>query len=333
MQPNDYWKKAPETIQGYYQMLPRNTQLCQEVEYILKSALKTEGIEYSAVTSRPKTLNSFLDKLSRKNYSDPFVEVTDFSGIRVVVLYSKDISDIEEVINNNFVILEKVDKLADQNPDQFGYGATHFIVKLGKKMSGARYDDLKDLVCEIQVRTVLQDAWAIIDHHLVYKSESAIPKSIQRKLNSLSGLFETADDQFERIRAERESYNITVSKSQRTKKSFLSNESNYDTIKQYLEWKYSGIPFQSFDDQLSLVVSDIPLENFPVLKDLDDLINTHIDKIHELFAKLGDAFKKADGEIPASMYLATALGFDNLEYAINIGPDVYEYLESYFSTV
>jgi ppGpp synthetase/RelA/SpoT-type nucleotidyltranferase len=64
-------------------------------------------------------------------------------------------------------------------------------------MREPRYDDLKKLVCEIQVRTVLQDAWAIIDHHLSYKQESDVPKILRRKLNSLAGLVETAHDQFD----------------------------------------------------------------------------------------------------------------------------------------
>ncbi|MFH1742151.1 MAG: hypothetical protein ABIH23_24370, partial [bacterium] len=189
-----FWQSNPEIVRRFIQQRTDYEQLCSEVQYILRKRLAERTIEISTVTGRAKTLNSFLEKIQRKTYEDPFSEITDFAGVRIVCLYVSDIPLIEDIIRKEFEIVEKVDKLTDKPPDQFGYGAIHFVARLGKKMSGARYDDLKVLLCEIQVRTVLQDAWAIIDHHLIYKSESSMPKVLRRKLNSLAGLFETADD-------------------------------------------------------------------------------------------------------------------------------------------
>ena len=193
---SDPWRDNPETVKRFIEQEPDYERLCDEVKYVLKKRIGDAGIEVSTIAARAKTLASFLEKTQRKSYAEPFTEIDDFAGVRVVCLYTKDIPVIEEVIRAEFDVVEKIDKLADKEPDQFGYGAIHFIVKLGGEMSGARYEDLKHLVCEVQVRTVLQDAWAIIDHHLVYKRESAIPKIIQRRLNGLAALFEIADDQF-----------------------------------------------------------------------------------------------------------------------------------------
>jgi ppGpp synthetase/RelA/SpoT-type nucleotidyltranferase len=218
-------------------------------------------------------LNSFLGKLKRKSYSAPFDDITDLAGVRVVYLYSSDAAKIESVIRKEFVVLDKVDKLNEKEADQFGYLATHFISRLGKGSSGARYDDLKDLVCEIQVRTVLQDAWAIIQHHLIYKQESAVPKSIQRKLNSLAGLFETADDQFDRIRSERAEYVAEVRDSLSTPAEFLKNDVNIDSLREYLSWKFPDRKMEKWNGQMNLIFSDIDVKKFPRLEDLDKAVN------------------------------------------------------------
>lgn len=201
---DDLWHNDPDLIRQFIERRPDYEQLCAEVAYILRKRLQSKNIEYSTVLYRAKTLNSFFNKLNRKKYSNLLTEVTDFAGVRVVSLYVSDLKLIEAIIQKEFDVVEKIDKLKEKTSDQFGYLANHYIVKLGRRSSGARYDDLKNLVCEIQVRTVLQDAWAIIQHHLVYKHESKVPKDIHRKLNSLAGLLETADDQFDNVRDKRE---------------------------------------------------------------------------------------------------------------------------------
>jgi len=108
------------------------------------------------------------------------------------------------------LVVKEEDKSGLSDPGLFGYNALQHLVKLSNKVSGARYDDLKELVCEIQVQTILQDVWAIVDRHLRYKNESAVPDILKRKLNALEGLFETANDQFDKINIERLRYRTAV---------------------------------------------------------------------------------------------------------------------------
>jgi putative GTP pyrophosphokinase len=54
---------------------------------------------------------------------------------------------------------------------------------------------------ELQVRTVLQHAWAAIDHKLAYKRESDVPKGLLRQLSRVSALLEVGDEQFEAVRS------------------------------------------------------------------------------------------------------------------------------------
>lgn len=266
---DEVWEKNPEYIRVFYENLPRYQALCEEVEYIVQKKLTSSNIEVSQVVSRSKSLPSFCEKISRKNYSNPFSDIKDFAGIRVVFLYPQDRPLIEEIIENQFEIAEKVDKASEVNHDQFGYGALHYLCKLkAGHHVGARYDDLKSLVFEIQVRTILQDAWAIVAHHLSYKSESDIPKHLRRKLNALSGLFETADSQFELIRGEREKYTNDYIAKISEPKSSLKDTINLDNLLAYMSFTFPDrSPTDLFD--AADLLEDIKSLGYESLSDLD----------------------------------------------------------------
>jgi GTP pyrophosphokinase len=267
------WKENPDVIRRFLAERPQYEQLCAEVAYILEKRLTEAEIEVSTVIYRAKTLKSFAEKITRKSYRDPFEEITDLAGVRIVYLYRSDFEKIEAIIKAEFSVIERVDKIADQGVDRFGYGAIHYLVRLGRKSSGARYDDLKDLLCEIQVRTVLQDAWAIIDHHLIYKRESDMPTIIRRKINSLAGVFETADYHFDAIRSERETYVSQVKNKVSNETEFLRQEINLDTVRAFLESRFPELSVDyGGEGHISMVLKDIDEARYKSLQDLDSVL-------------------------------------------------------------
>lgn len=276
------WEQNPQLIRQFLDRRADYEQLCSEVAYVLRSKLKKSSLEIAAITYRAKTLASFLDKIRRKSYSDPTSEITDFAGVRVVCLYSPDTDVVEKIIKEEFELIEEVDKLKEKSAEEFGYSAKHYIVRLGKKMSGARYDDLKNLPCEIQVRTVLQDAWAIIQHHLVYKREADVPETLQRKLNSLSGLLETADDQFDSIRKERITYLKTLERSKDEPSNFLAADLNLDSFSAYAKWKFPKLDLEMFPGQLKIIFGMLRKKDHPKLKDLDDIVESEKQQISKI---------------------------------------------------
>ncbi len=159
----------------------------------------------------------------------------------------------------------------------------------------------------MQVRTVLQDAWAIIDHHLVYKNESAVPKALKRKLNSLSGLFETADDQFQQIREQRQAYVEKVRELVKKPKKFLETELNLDSLREYLQWRFPILPIESHGGHLSFALKPIQKGGYQILAELDKIINE--DLIKKAFSALSemDGVQKVDDKFPSSSLLACAL--------------------------
>ncbi len=330
------WKSNTELIRLFLEKRNDYEQLCSEIAYILKKRLSKSNLEYSTINNRAKTLNSFLEKIHRKSYNEPFKDITDFAGVRIVYLYQSDLDMIEEIIKDEFTILERIDKLNDKGIDKFGYGAIHYIVKIGTNTVGARYDDLKNLVCEIQVKTVLQDAWSIIDHHLAYKNESDIPSKLQRKLNSLAGLFETADNQFDIIREERENYLKKINESLKTE-NFLYNELNLDTFVPYLLWKFPMYEIKTFENQPKITFNNISRLKFKTLKELDDIIEKYIKIAPKIKKELEKEFNYEyfeDTSMPSSLLVSTILQIDNKKYLENsdIPGDVKEYLLKKYHT-
>jgi len=300
------WSENPLLIKQFIDCRPEYEQLCSEVAYILRTKLKKAEIEVAAVTFRAKTLASFLEKTRRKPYKNPLTEITDIAGVRVVCLYSPDTSEVQKLIRKEFDLVEEVDKLKEKSSEEFGYSAKHFIIRLGKSSSGARYDDLKNLVCEIQVRTVLQDAWAIIQHHLVYKKEADVPEALQRKLNSLSGLLETADDQFDSIRRERLAYLKTLERSKNEPDDFLKADFNMDSFTAYARWKFPHLKLENFTGQAKIVFSMMKKDEHPSLKDLDQIVEANKDvlrKMEKEYEQLDTKFRKFDAPSAAVLVM------------------------------
>ncbi|MEU1556751.1 hypothetical protein ABZ517_29190 [Streptomyces scabiei] len=180
-------------------MQGRYADLCSEVSYSLERGIDSAGIKIHSVSSRPKTLESFLGKMERKKYEDPLAQCEDLAGGRVVCLFMSDLDKIRTVIEGLFDVVSRQDKIQDSDAATFGYMSQHYICKLSGGHSGPRYDHISGLKFEIQVRTILMDAWANISHYLSYKNEDSIPQDMVRDFHALSGLLFVADRQFENL--------------------------------------------------------------------------------------------------------------------------------------
>ena len=181
----------------YDQNVSAYRSLRQEVDFILEAALQDAGIKTHSVTSRVKTRESFLEKVDRKTYVDPFAETPDLVGARVVCLFLEDLPRLRALVEEWFEILEEDDKVETAAPETFGYMSHHFVCRLRQEHTGPRYDRIKDIRFELQCRTILQDAWANVSHYLAYKGESSVPDELRRDFHALSGLFYVADRHFQ----------------------------------------------------------------------------------------------------------------------------------------
>jgi putative GTP pyrophosphokinase len=170
-------------------------RLKNEAHKIIDYQLSVRGIKLHHLGGRVKELDSLIKKAIRKNMSDPFTEMTDIVGLRVVYLFQGDLKIIKGIIRKCFRVVKEEDKLADM-PNVFDYGVPHFDVKLPDKFSK---EDIGNMTFEIQVHTICQDAWAAVSH-IFYKGEGKVPSSFKKDFYALNGLFYVADTHFEILR-------------------------------------------------------------------------------------------------------------------------------------
>lgn len=168
---------------------------------LVSQLLLAADAEIVTMESRTKSIESFKGKITRedKNYSDPINEITDLVGIRIITYQLSDLNKVSDIISSNFAIdtENSVDKRQSLEADRFGYVSVHYIVSFNNiRSSLPEYAAFIGLRAEIQIRTVLQHAWAAIDHKLRYKSKEQVPANLRRQLYRISALLETADEQF-----------------------------------------------------------------------------------------------------------------------------------------
>ena len=186
----------------------------EKIEKLIKELIKENDLRVHSVTSRVKTRASLQAKLGRSERKfSKLGDIPDISGIRIITYFPDDVDSVARVIQKEFEVDEKrsVDKRELLDPDRFGYLSLHHIVKLPTARSQlTEYRRFKDCYTEIQVRSILQHAWAEIEHDLGYKGKHAVPKEIRRRFSRLAGLLEVADSEFAQIRDSLAEYEKTV---------------------------------------------------------------------------------------------------------------------------
>lgn len=220
---------------AYDQVRPLYERLIEEVLFALNASCSKAGIRRHSIAGRVKDRKSLLDKGARKGYSDPLAQADDIAGTRVVVLFQSDLPRVREIIESEFQVLSVEDKVEGGDPTEFGYMSIHYIVALSEGHSGPRYDELRKLRCEVQVRTVVMDAWANVSHHLDYKSDQSLPRDLRRDFFALSGLFYVADQHFELFFREATRSRERAEEHVRGDK---PAELNADTLAAFLERRY-----------------------------------------------------------------------------------------------
>lgn len=254
-------------------------KLEEEVKYILDKRLREREIKIHSILSRIKEFDSLFDKIGRKQTDNPFEDITDIVGTRVVCLFLSDIDKIKSCIYDSFNIVSEDNKVHGDNVSSFGYMSVHFIAMLKDEYCGPRYDHIKDLKFEIQVRTISMDAWANISHYLDYKSENDVPTELKRDFHALSGLFYVADTHFEMFVDASHQSQLNKEKEVENMLSTGSNQIDtekidFDTLKSYLTLKFKDRNTRSVNSkQISSLLDELLENGYTTLSKLDDAIN------------------------------------------------------------
>lgn len=272
----------------YRENYPRYERLARNLKQAFGTFLDDAGIDVLDVVYRIKDFDSFWGKIQRKGYRDPFQEMEDICGLRIMCYYPSDLEKISRIINSEFDVKESIDKAELLEPDRFGYRSLHFVVTVKKDwLKAPNYRGLGGLKAEVQVRTILMHAWADIEHKLAYKKTEHIPDQFKRKLYQLSALFEVADEQFDSLRKEKEEYieQLISEEARKSGRFDVNQEMNLDSLQAFLDFyfpdriRHIGDISYLLDEIMNSNVSFRDLvEGFEKVKDILPLIEREVFK-------------------------------------------------------
>jgi putative GTP pyrophosphokinase len=172
------------------------------IEHIEKKELSS--MSHLSVKGRSKSFQSFYKKYIRYLRDSPDQDkvphIPDQIGVRVICPFLEDLKVVEDICRKELDVIEIEQKGSDYSFKEFGYESTHLLVRLPDEILAKWKNDFVS-VAEIQVRTILQDAWAEVEHELVYKSEfTPYDDQMKRKLAAVNATLSLADTVFQEVR-------------------------------------------------------------------------------------------------------------------------------------
>ena len=208
----DFDRHRNDAIERYRTLRPLYECFANDIENILRTIASSCSIKTAAIQSRTKSIDSFGDKAATPSsdnpeapkYTDPLSQIEDLAAARVITFGLKDVRTIDHRISAEFTVLERSDRSAQLlNRELVGYHSIHYIVSLRQPRTNLpEYIMYTDLRAEVQIRTVLQHAWAEIEHDIQYKSTDDIPRTIRQRFANLAGLLAIADREFQSLQDE-----------------------------------------------------------------------------------------------------------------------------------
>lgn len=228
--------------EDYDARVPTFVRAAKNISEAISLMLETAELRPLAITHRIKTFDSFFEKVTRKNYENPFEQNTDFVGIRVICYLPSDADVVVKILGQRLDVIESVNKSENLEPNEFGYRSHHLLLRVPSSWEQTpNYYGLRATPVEVQVRTIMMHAWAEIEHKLQYKSTNQVPGKLQRKLFLLSAKVEEVDEQFQELVVEVTKYRREISDTVITKNDFnTSLELNLDTLEKFIEFCYPG---------------------------------------------------------------------------------------------
>ncbi len=200
---------AADPVREYTAQQPARLAAGEQFLALVTGVLDEAGINYLSVTGRTKTVASFAEKARRTQdgvplYTDPLREITDTIGIRVITYVHSDVSAVAELLRDQVVVHDDRD-MGEETAQQgrFGYASRHLLIGLDAAREGhPSYELMRGHTAQVQIRTVLQHAWAEFEHDIRYKGTmpDEHARDFDRRFTLAAGLLELADREFSTIR-------------------------------------------------------------------------------------------------------------------------------------
>lgn len=274
--------KKREADRWYEDNANRYEKMSIEVSELCRKIIDKKGISYHSITYRLKEKESFLAKCEKGKYKDPTEEITDLSGVRIIAYTNQEVRRICDIIEKEFRIdsdnsANKADGLGN---NEVGYLSVHYIVQFNDKREKlSEYEEFAKCKCEIQVRTLLQHAWAEIEHDKNYKFSGVLPTDIKRRFYLVAGVLEMMDREFDNLSKEIDEYAKDVRK--KTDNNNYDIEINSMSLEQYLNKKFGENSFVNNLATVNEVVGELKRFGFEKISDIENaMTDKMVDLLH-----------------------------------------------------
>ena len=252
----------------------------------LDKDLKERGVRFS-LKSRVKSFHSYYKKLLRKiskaDSSNARPNIQDILGIRIVCPFLENLQRVEEILRTHYTVVEVERKGSEHSFREFGYQSIHLLLKLPEELQ-KQHPDLDIGICEVQVRTILQDAWSEVEHELVYKAHfTPYDESLRRKLAALNANLSLSDVIFQEIRDYQRSLHTELKKRRRSFTERVETETSGAALKSQEEFPASesntSSSFANVDQLLLNALNAHNRGDYHVAISLyDDILQRQVDK-------------------------------------------------------
>ncbi|MCM1187279.1 MAG: RelA/SpoT domain-containing protein [Lachnoclostridium sp.] len=278
-------------IENFKQWYIKNKRRYEEAaNYVhgkIMTYLQEQKCEVANSCARAKTIDSSYRKAKKmieKNgkyslkYIDPQTQIMDFAGVRIIVYLAsemKTITDaIEQLFANSILYDDSENKIDLLGEDKVGYLSIHYVITIDTNEQ--QYAHLRGIKCEIQVRTILQDAWAQVFHDRLYKGngDDVGEKGVKRETNLLAGSLELIDNKMDEIVKYYDSKNGNLSK--KAYRALLNETITEESLREYCDVLLNGKAEKYY--------------SYNQVKEL--LLSLKIEKIRELDYCVNDGFIK-----------------------------------------
>ncbi len=152
------------------------------------------------VTGRVKPIASILDKANQKGIKLSHIEteMQDIAGLRMMCQFVEDIHIVVEKLRsrNDFKIIEERDYVTHKKPS--GYRSYHVVIDYPVQTIQGE----KNILVEIQIRTLSMNFWATIEHSLNYKYSGQIPEQVRLRIQRAAEAAFRLDEEMSLIREE-----------------------------------------------------------------------------------------------------------------------------------
>ncbi len=196
-------------VQAYAEILPELEAATERFVDLITAELDEARINYLSVSGRTKSVASFAGKAERaasgeRLYPDPLTDITDQIGVRVITYVRDDVAAVADLFREELAVLDDRDMGQETASEgRFGYASRHLLVAIdASRTVPPEYESLRLRSASVQIRTVLQHAWAEFEHDIRYKGTvpAEYAPDLDRRFTLAAGLIELADQEFSAIR-------------------------------------------------------------------------------------------------------------------------------------